>query len=119
MTKSKMEKWVKALRSGKYKQARSRLREIDGDKIGYCCLGVLGEVCGVPQERLNNYHTLTDGMNKKCGIANEEGAPKYGYTVKVRLANQYLEFPSLASANDQGASFRAIATWIEKNYHKL
>jgi len=34
------QKWVKALRSGKYKQGRNRLRKKDR----FCCLGVLCEL---------------------------------------------------------------------------
>jgi hypothetical protein len=34
-------KWVKALRSGKYKQGSINLRNTKG---GYCCLGVLAEI---------------------------------------------------------------------------
>ena len=40
MDKELKAKWIKALRSGKYKQARSALVS---DR-GYCCLGVLSRV---------------------------------------------------------------------------
>lgn len=40
MTKKIAMKWVKALRSGKYKQAKHRLKSAEG----YCCLGVLCEI---------------------------------------------------------------------------
>lgn len=34
-------KWIKALRSGKYNQARGLLREVTDDgEVTYCCLGV-------------------------------------------------------------------------------
>lgn len=36
-------KWVKALRSGKYKQGRGRL--YDPDTKSFCCLGVLEHIC--------------------------------------------------------------------------
>lgn len=36
MLNENAKKWVKALKSAKYKQAKSQL----GDKAGYCCLGV-------------------------------------------------------------------------------
>ena len=41
MKKNIAMRWIKALRSGKYKQARSALRN---KKVGYCCLGVLCEI---------------------------------------------------------------------------
>lgn len=34
------EKWIDALRSGKYKQCEGRLR----DDVGFCCLGVLTDL---------------------------------------------------------------------------
>ena len=43
-------KWVAALRSGKYKQARGVL--YDEYNKGYCCLGVSGKVCGYPDSEL-------------------------------------------------------------------
>ena len=50
MTKAKLnknaQKWVKALRSGKYKQAAHSLATYDdsGKTIGHCCLGVACEL---------------------------------------------------------------------------
>jgi len=46
MKKNIMNKWVKALRSGKYKQCREKLCSVDG-KTGeesFCCLGVLTDL---------------------------------------------------------------------------
>jgi len=40
MKKNVAKKWVKALRSGKYKQSREMLK----NSGGYCCLGVLCEI---------------------------------------------------------------------------
>lgn len=31
--------WVKALRSGKYRQARETMRSGHGANVSYCCLG--------------------------------------------------------------------------------
>ncbi len=46
-------KWVAALRSGEYVQAKKQLRvtivSSDAeDRFSYCCLGVLCEVAGIP-----------------------------------------------------------------------
>lgn len=45
ITKDQKDRWVKALRSGRYKQGGGRLCEVkkDGTKT-YCCLGVLESV---------------------------------------------------------------------------
>ena len=48
-------KWLKALRSGKYKQTRGRVHRGDG----HCCLGVLHCVMGRPRYR-NSDLDLTD-----------------------------------------------------------
>lgn len=46
LRKSVKTKWLKALRSGEYKQARSTLRKDTYDDNGhsYCCLGVLCDI---------------------------------------------------------------------------
>lgn len=38
------EKWITALRSGKYKQGTYYLRSHDGHEYRYCCLGVLTDL---------------------------------------------------------------------------
>lgn len=40
-TKKFKDKWIAALRSGKYKQGRGQLRSLNNN---YCCLGVLCDV---------------------------------------------------------------------------
>lgn len=43
--KERIKKWVDALRSGKYKQARGALRENVGEgEYTYCCLGVATDI---------------------------------------------------------------------------
>jgi len=46
MKKNIMNKWVKALRSGKYKQCREQLCSVSGTtgEESYCCLGVLTDL---------------------------------------------------------------------------
>jgi hypothetical protein len=46
MKKTIMNKWVKALRSGKYKQGREKLCTVNGTigQESYCCLGVLTDL---------------------------------------------------------------------------
>lgn len=50
MNRDVKERWVKALRSGKYKQAKRRLVQVkrtpvlNREKRSYCCLGVLCEI---------------------------------------------------------------------------
>lgn len=50
MDKKLKAKWVKALRSGRYKQGQCNLYQ--SQKRLYCCLGVLGRVMGKSTEEL-------------------------------------------------------------------
>lgn len=47
-------RWVKALRSGKYRQARGVLRTSDAEGQTFCCLGVLCEVNNRPDIRFTS-----------------------------------------------------------------
>ena len=75
MNKEIMQKWVAALRSGKYKQTDGKLRSYEPDECGkysYCCLGVLcelhrleqgaGEWGTAPATRLSSETTAYDGQ---------------------------------------------------------
>jgi hypothetical protein len=126
MEKKQAMKWVKALRSGKFKQGKQQLRS-ENDKGGckHCCLGVLAEISGCNLGSITNQELLNDyGQTEMCGIGNVDGEPDYnedGDTVLVtmRIKGKLKHFRSLAGANDGGASFKRIATWIEKNYKLL
>ena len=124
MKKSKAMKWVKALRSGKYKQATGflKVKEDSGD-CSYCCLGVLGEINKlgdsflVSKDLLDSYQ-----VREACNIATCSGTPfdeEGNVDILLRVKNKYVTFDSLAYANDNGASFKSIASWIEKNYKFL
>lgn len=72
-------KWVEALRSGDYEQAKSKLQvtEVDSDsnkKIGFCCLGVLCDLAvrhGVidkPIEIHETYHSHNEFDGEVDGL---------------------------------------------------
>lgn len=83
------EKWVKALRSGEYRQARGSF--IDRETGEHCCLAVLGAVISGNKE----YPLYPDDETT-------------GTTVLQRGGLVYM--------NDMGeASFEEIADWIEAN----
>lgn len=87
-------KWIKALRSGKYKRAKEALKT---DK-GYCCLGVLREVMDPADRRSldNGGFYLNYRQLRQCGLR----------------ADQQEE---LANLNDDGGySFNMMAKHIEK-----
>ena len=95
MKKTVKEAWVKALRSGRYKQANSRL-EYNGR---FCCLGVLCKTLRMPIDDARHplaTEFLNDAVLQKVGLANHEQI-------------------TLSTMNDSGFSFEAIADYIHVN----
>lgn len=107
------EKWLAALRSGKYKQCKGHLRV--GNK--FCCLGVLcdiyheetkdgewvGNADGITEFKDGSYGglaILTNNVTKWAGLQDN---------------NPYLEEGNnCGGANDAGKTFKEIADLIEK-----
>jgi hypothetical protein len=121
MKKEKAMEWVKALRSGKYRQGKGRLKLLDPKgKASYCCLGVLGEISGVEAEELEVHTQLaTHEVREKAGIVGSCGECVDGTRIDLKVGNEIKSFESLADANDFGATFEEIANWIEKNHELL
>ena len=101
---------LKALRSGKYKQVRNKLRscirdpqgQTESDEIGYCCLGVGCDILG-------EGHWVDDYDDTFV----LEDTHYQGYNAPF-LPYQFSEL--LAEMNDDaGWSFEQIADWVEKN----
>lgn len=88
------QRWIEALRSGKYKQGKGRLKAADG---ALCCLGVLSELSGIP-------------------YAGEEGLLPTEIVGWAGLSerNPFAGQCSLAAENDRGTAFPEIADLIEK-----
>lgn len=101
------QKWVKALRSGKYKQGREKLKSFDSKKQPrYCCLGVLGEIQG---QKIRKH---TEYLPKKwaAGLSRTTQSQLSRMNDGVKYDIPYME--ALASPR---RSFKYIANWIEKN----
>ena len=95
--------WVKALRSGKYKQGNGRLR--DGDT--FCCLGVLCDI-GTKKAWASN--------GAYCGLAGDKRTGFLPHTISNLAGLSDYTQNVLSSLNDcAGSSFNEIADWIEKN----
>lgn len=113
-------KWLKALRSGKYKQAESALHTFDGKVHRFCCLGVACDVLGM---------TARDPMVEREGWNPIELYPtefRYGKestvlpeTARRRLAMYHATgekrngSDALTELNDSGKTFKQIANIIE------
>jgi len=96
-------KWLKALRSGEYNQGTGYLLEIHSqpEEKFYCCLGVLGKVCGNEDIDLLHQGTLNE-FHKRI--------PKLvmGPIEENDLVKKLTKF------NDCGKSFKWIAAYIER-----
>lgn len=123
------QKWVDALRSGEYKQGKSRLRRV---KDGYaprrkrdsywCCLGVLTDLYS--KEFNNGQGWKWDKVgafwywktSHKDYLSDEvmEWA-ELNYDDPVVSIKSYAEGRSLATINDGGFSFDKIAAFIEES----
>jgi len=110
------QKWLEALRSGKYQQGRQALRNRDQQ---FCCLGVLCDV--VDDSKWNvafpvgNKYEYGDHADSA-----RTGYPPLSFRERVGLLNK--DIITLADMNDghsyDGAgrkSFAEIADWIEQN----
>lgn len=80
--------WIAALRSGSYDQCIGRLT----DGTGYCCLGVLREITGLPPSKDTE---LLD------------------YTPAFKIGLRFETQETLSRMNDGGLTFAEIADHIE------
>jgi hypothetical protein len=136
MKKDVAKKWVKALRSGKYKQGETYLKQLnDNGQAKHCCLGVLCELYNDEMKKnhkkmlSNKIRTKTSGAD--CIIFNN----KEGELPKVvmkwadiidpigRFAVENPDYGAdmycLADLNDSGKKFTTIANIIEKNVENI
>jgi len=100
-------KWIKALRSGKYKQTTGSLKGMDanGDEA-YCCLGVLQEIQGFDINKGNTL--LSTEAQQACEMHSKNGQ----FIPGRRLYR-------LSYGNDKGDTFEEIADIIEKHWRLL
>ena len=133
MRKEVAKKWVKALRSGKYKQGQMYLKQFyDNGKTEHCCLGVLCELYNDEMKK-NHKKMLSTKIRWKNNVTdcvtfnNKEGElPKIvmkwaDISDSIgRYAGRYaVEYCSLADMNDRGKTFKTISNFIEKNVENL
>ena len=111
------ERWVKALRSGKYEQTDGALcRVSENGKERFCCLGVLfdvagGEVGGEWKQTVKAYIGL--GWDAQVGDEVNSGFMPEKFKKFVKLPQKAQR--RLIRLNDShNKSFNEIADWIEK-----
>lgn len=91
-------KWIKALKSGKYIQGEDRLYDVSTDT--YCCLGVACDIVNCKSD--NNFIIVT--KSRKIPEILKGGSRGNKLVKKLVDMNDY-----------SGKSFKEIAKWIEKN----
>lgn len=99
-------KWVKALRSGKYKQGATELYNKTDNT--YCCLGVAGVLCGIKENDLSN-----EGVFEEASFDRDilKKIPKI--LVSGEDGNRLVS--KLIDMNDSGKhSFNRIAAYIDR-----
>lgn len=98
------QKWLEALRSGKYMQGIGALCVNDYGKQKYCCLGVLAEVACVEktENAVGGANYRINGMMHTMWLSDGFAGLSFG-----QQAN-------LSRMNDGGATFAEIANLIEK-----
>ena len=134
MKQNIMKKWVKALRSGKYKQGQGVLKQTTSKNVTYhCCLGVLCELYNedmknkkkktLKETRYNGIHRLDkesehlpSKVQKWAGLSGRVGQFKDYDHNKILNPNVY---SSLADMNDMGCKFKTIANTIEKRWENI
>lgn len=131
LEKSVKRVWLKALRSGKFKQADGQLcKEIEtydeydnptSQGFGHCCLGVLADLKG----KLHSHENLGVEFGPEFDDEKQTFKETCRLTPTQKLNRSSGFIPAswvdpkaqkvLADLNDNGKSFKRIATWIEKN----
>lgn len=99
--KKRVQLWVDALRSGKYKQARGRLETSGGE---YCCLGVACDVA------------IANGIDIDRQVS-KYGAVRYGETTSVlpRKVAAWFGFEESSPAVTVNEDFSAEVTCVFLN----
>jgi hypothetical protein len=141
MRKDIAKKWIKALRSGKYKKGFGYLKQYNSrGQSRHCCLGVLCELYNETMKKnhkktltvSSNWHDFDENngfvlFNRKsgslpkvvknwAGIKDETG--EFIYKVKDRYG-EYKQNQNLSILNDTGSKFSTIANIIEKNVDNI
>lgn len=112
--------WVKALRSGKFKQGKGNLVSKDHEGKAHCCLGVL---CAISPWK-NTYDRMGDEENKNAytpekvmkwaDLGDKRGVVPHPNSTIIGLTT------NLTKLNDEEKfTFEQIADVIEKNYVEL
>jgi len=111
-------RWIKALRSGYYKKAKTVLHNYSlVGKDSYCCLGVACKISGVNSHIMDstgNGHIKNDRKFKRLPMSlRKDGAANELQVTLIKLNDGLVD--AVNNPNHEEHSFDEIADWIEKN----
>lgn len=102
-------KWIEAIRSGEYSQAKNYLRT----EGGYCCLGVAVKVISGREPKIRGTGQLLGVYSSVRKALKLRGSS--GELVSYIETGDWTRADSLAKLNDDGWTFDQIADYIEAN----
>jgi hypothetical protein len=108
--------WLSALLSGKYRQGRGGLKQVNVvDEETYCCLGVACDLTGEGEwESPASYSRFAGFKSKYSSQFGDLGRIPRGLAEKLGLTEAAQG--KLIDMNDsKNWSFKRIANWIDKN----
>lgn len=129
MIPSEKRTWLSALRSGLYKQASGKLRQVEERydshtrkyeevTVGHCCLGVAACVIKgrQPKRGTSLLRPGTFGLSKalQYALAIANDGDKLSERRKAFKAAGFDDIPEAAKNNGR-SNFKSIADWINKN----
>ena len=102
-------KWIKALRSGKYRRAQGQLRK----GRGFCCLGVLCHINGIDFNPCDG--SLPTEFRKRVGLSMKD----HDVLINLNDGEYNLETKEAplpkGYREDKGSSFKQLAEWISRH----
>jgi hypothetical protein len=122
MNKRIKARWLRALRSGRYKQGTGNLQPVEGK---FCCLGVLCDLhakstggvweheCGVGRQYLGADLTLPDEVWKWAGLKRDN--PRIRLVGRPGNKSVALSDLNDGSNNERHRTFKQIANLIERH----
>lgn len=115
--------WLRALRSGDFKQTAGTLAEINketGEIVGLCCMGVLCELAVkakvISSPRVGTTDLYYDGEN---AILPDSVREWVGLKDPTGSFGKGVDQNNLTNSNDSGKSFKQIARIIEQKAKEL
>lgn len=107
--RERRERWIKALESGRYRQTRGQLREVNWKTASYCCLGVL---CNLEKEKGQKW----DGSEFLAGVPLDGyvNYPPDSILKKLNVSDDLSN--TLADMNDSGKTFKDIAAFLRNKW---